>query len=91
MPLTRTTTDLQRNMGEVSDVCHKTRQPVYITKNGGADLVIMDASAFEEAMELRDLSYAKEMRTLDGIMKGREEIRQGLGRPYREIRKDMDL
>ncbi len=91
MPLTRTATDLQRNMGEVSSFCHKTRQPVYITKNGGADLVLMDASAFEEAMELRDLAYEREMRTLKGIMIGREEIRRGLGRPYEEIRREMDL
>lgn len=91
MPLTRTATDLQRNMGAVSSICHETRQPVYITKNGDADLVIMDATAFEEAMELRELVYKREMRTLEGIMKGREEIRRGLGRSYSEIRKETDL
>ncbi len=91
MPLTRTATDLQRNMSEVSTFCHETRQPVYITKNGGADLVVMDAAAFEEAMELRDLAYERELRTLKGIMKGREEIRRGLGRPYKEIRKEIGL
>lgn len=45
---------------------------VYITKNGDTDLVIMDAAAFEEAMELHELAYKREMMTLEGIMKGRD-------------------
>ena len=52
--ITKTTTDLQRNIGEVSALCRETRQPIYITRNGGVDLVVMDAQAFDEAMELRD-------------------------------------
>ena len=91
MPLTRTATDLQRNMGEVSAVCHETGEPVYLTKNGVADLVIMDAAAFEAAMDLKDLVYEREMRTLSGIARGREEIRRGFGRPYSEIRGEMEL
>lgn len=91
MPLTRTATDLQRNMGEVSAVCHETRQPVYITKNGASELVVMDAEAFDEAMELRDLAYEREKRTLEGIMEGRKEIQSGLGRSYREAREDLEL
>lgn len=91
MPLTRTVTDLQRNMGEVSAVCHETGEPVYLTKNGVADLVIMDAAAFEAAMDLRDRAYEREMRVLSGIARSRDEIRRGLGRPYTEIRREMGL
>ena len=91
MPLTRTATDLQRNMGEVSALCRETGEPVYLTKNGIADLVIMDATAFEAAMELKNLAYEREMRTMAGIIEGREEIHQGLGRSYKAIRKDMGL
>lgn len=91
MPLTRTATDLQRNMGEVSAVCHETGEPVYLTKNGVADLVIMDAAAFEAAMDLRDRAYEREMRVLSGIAQGRDEIRRGLGRPYSEVRREMGL
>lgn len=89
--ITKTTTDLQRNIGEVTALCRETRQPIYITRNGGVDLVVMDAQAFDEAMELRDLAYKREMRTLEGIKQGRDEIRQGLGRPYREVREKMGL
>ena len=89
--ITKTTTDLQGNIGEVSALCRETRQPIYITRNGGVDLVVMDAQAFDEAMELRDLAYRREMRALEGIEQGRDEIRRGLGRPYREAREEMDL
>ena len=89
--ITKTTTDLQRNIGEVSALCRETRQPISITRNGGVDLVVMDAQAFDEAMELRDLAYKREMRTLEGIKQGRDEIRRGLGRPYREVREELDL
>lgn len=60
MPLTRTATDSQRNMSEVSAVCHETGEPVYLTKNGVANLMLMDAAAFEAAMDLRDCAYERE-------------------------------
>ena len=91
MPLTRTIADLQRNMGEVSAVCHETGDPVYLTKTGVAALVIMDAAAFEAAMDLKDLVYEREMRTLSGIARGCEEISRDLGKPYSEIRGEMEL
>ena len=74
MPLTRTATDLQRNMSEVSTFCHETRQPVYITKNGGADLVVMDAAAWQDMQD--QLDYAE---TVAGIRKGLTQARAGEG------------
>ena len=91
MLLTRTTTDLQRNMGEVAEFCHETRQPVYITKNGAADLVLIDADAFEDIVALRDLAYEREVRTLQGVEQGRREIREGKGRSYSQVRSELDL
>lgn len=91
MPLTRTTTELQRNMGEVAEFCHETRQPVYITKNGAADLVLIDADAFEDIIAIRDLAYEREVRTLQGIEQGRRELREGEGKPYTQVRKGLDL
>lgn len=87
--ITKTMTDLQRNIGEVSALCHETHQPVYITRNGAIDLVVMEATAFDDAMELRDLAYEREVRTLEGIKQGRDEIRQGLGRPHRDVRAEF--
>lgn len=58
MPLIRSSSDVQRNMGEVYDVCRKTREPVYVVRNGEKALVLMDADAFEEREALRrDLEH----------------------------------
>ena len=49
----RPITDL-RNTTEISEMCNKTGEPVFITKNGYGDLVVMSISAYE-----RDLAKAK--------------------------------
>lgn len=50
MPQIRPITDL-RNTNEISDVCHAKREPVFITKNGYGDLVIMSIETYEDMME----------------------------------------
>ena len=47
MPQIRPITDL-RNTHEISDICHAKREPVFITKNGYGDLVVMSIEAYEE-------------------------------------------
>lgn len=36
-----------RNANKVSELCHSTGEPVYITKNGYGDMVLMDIKTFE--------------------------------------------
>ena len=50
MPFIRPITDL-RNTTEISELCHTKQEPVYITKNGYGDLVIMSIEAYEEMLE----------------------------------------
>lgn len=50
MPQIRPITDL-RNTNEISDICHARREPVFITKNGYGDLVIMSIETYEDMME----------------------------------------
>lgn len=47
MPQIMPITDL-RNTNNISDVCHSKDEPVFITKNGYGDLVIMSIAAYEE-------------------------------------------
>ena len=49
MPQIRPITDL-RNTNEISDICHARREPMFITKNGYGDLVVMSIETYE-AME----------------------------------------
>lgn len=47
MPQIRPITDL-RNTTEISELCHARREPIFITKNGYGDLVVMSMETFEE-------------------------------------------
>lgn len=50
MPQIRPITDL-RNTSEISDACHARREPVFITKNGYGDLVVMSIETYEEILD----------------------------------------
>ena len=49
-----------KNTAAVSQMCSESKEPVYITKNGYGDMVIMSMEAYEEKMQLLD-AYAKLM------------------------------
>ena len=50
MPQIRPITDL-RNTTEIADICHARKEPVFITKNGYGDLVVMSIEAYEDLVE----------------------------------------
>ena len=50
MPQIRPITDL-RNTNEISDICHARPEPIFITKNGYGDLVVMSIETYEAIME----------------------------------------
>jgi prevent-host-death family protein len=43
----RPISDLRNKAHEISTLCHATGEPVFITKNGRDDLVVMSAAAYE--------------------------------------------
>jgi prevent-host-death family protein len=57
MPQIRPITDL-RNTNEISDICHAKNEPVFITKNGYGDLVIMSIETYEDMLAERELDAA---------------------------------
>ena len=50
MPQIRPITDL-RNTTEISALCHAKREPLFITKNGYGDLVVMSIEMYEEMLD----------------------------------------
>ena len=48
MTLIRPCADLRNNYNEISKICHETKEPMYITKNGTNDLVVLSDEAYEE-------------------------------------------
>lgn len=57
MPQIRPITDL-RNTNEISDICHATREPLFITKNGYGDLVVMSIETYEGMLETAEMDAA---------------------------------
>ena len=48
---------IRQNYNEISELCKSTGEPVYLTKNGEGDLVVMDIEAFarrEKMLKLRE-------------------------------------
>lgn len=39
-----------KNTAEISDMCHKSEGPIYVTKNGYGDMVIMSMENYENTM-----------------------------------------
>lgn len=55
MPVIRKSADLRNAYGEISEFCHKYREPVFITKNGKGDLAVMSIETYEEITGKRRL------------------------------------
>ena len=48
-----------KNTSEISEMCHKAEEPIYITKNGYGDMVIMSMENYEKTM--RRLNVYREL------------------------------
>jgi len=54
---------IRKNYNEISKLCKQSRAPVYLTKNGEGDLVVMDLETFarrESMLKLREQLVASE-------------------------------
>ena len=47
MALIRPSADLRNNYNEISRICHETKEPIYITKNGTNDIVVLSDETYE--------------------------------------------
>lgn len=65
----KSSTSLRNDYGAISDLAHSEAEPIYITKNGEGDLVVMSIEAFEmreETLKLRAKLEAAETSRLAG-------------------------
>lgn len=47
-----------RNTSEISELAHKKQEPIFITKNGYSDLVIMSAELYERFAQINKIDQA---------------------------------
>jgi len=81
MPSIKSSTDLRNNYNEISKFCHESREPVFITKNGQGDLVVMGIEIFEQLNGKLEL-----YRLLD---EGRVAVKEGRKRPLADVMHDI--
>jgi prevent-host-death family protein len=55
VPLIRPISDLRNKAMEISELCHRENQPVFITRNGKGDLVVMSQTHYERLQSLIEL------------------------------------
>lgn len=58
-----------KNTSEISQMCKESEEPIYITKNGYGDMVIMSMEVYKEKMFMLDV--------YDKLMAAEEEIKTG--------------
>jgi len=51
----KSSTSLRNDYGTISALAHEVEEPIYITKNGEGDLIVMSIEAFEKREQLLKL------------------------------------
>jgi len=59
-----------RNTSEISELAHKKQEPIFITKNGYSDLVVMSAELYEHFAQINKIDQA--------IYEAEKEIEEGI-------------
>ena len=67
MPNIKSSTDLRDNYDEISSFCHETGEPIFITKNGRDDLVVMSIDVFNKFMDRYELYHLLEQSESDFV------------------------
>ena len=70
-----------KDTAAISQMCGESSEPIYITKNGYGDMVIMSMKAYEEKLALLDV-YSK-------IAEAEDELAQGKTVDARAAFKDL--
>lgn len=58
-----------KNTSEISQKCHESREPIFITKNGYGDMVIMSIETYKEKMFMIDV--------YDKLIVAEEQLKEG--------------
>src|SRR5260370_37857182 len=77
-------TNFKRNTSAFLHKLRKSRQPVVLTVNGKAELVVQDASSYQQLLEL-----INRLEAIQGIKRGLEEMKAGKGKSLDQVDKEI--
>ena len=55
MTIIKPISDLRNNFSKISETCHTQGEPIFLTKNGRVDLVVMSLATYEKQEALIEL------------------------------------
>lgn len=82
MAAIRPSSDLRNKYNEISDFCNQFNEPVFITKNGTGDLVVLSNAEYER------LCGKAELHTL--LDEGLFSVKNGNNRPASDVFSDIE-
>lgn len=87
MATIRPSSDLRNKYNEISEFCNKYNEPVFITKNGTGDLVVLSNSEYERLCGKSELHFL--------LDEGLSDVKSGKGRTaadvFADIERDFDF
>jgi prevent-host-death family protein len=82
MPIIKPISDLRNKANEISELVHQSNEPVFITKNGEGDMVVMSLAQYGEIQMKLDL-YGKLAAAQAQVAAGQK------GRPLSQVMRDL--
>ena len=70
-----------KNTSEISDRCHATTEPIFVTKNGYGDMVLMSMETYESKMRMLEIHTQ--------LAQAEEQIRAGQVRPAEDALQEL--
>jgi prevent-host-death family protein len=80
----RSLSDFKRNSREFLEQMRETGNPVVLTINGKAEVVVQDAASYQKLLDSID-----EMEALEGVKRGLADVAAGRVTPVEKLEKDL--
>ena len=80
-------TNFKRNTADYLAKLHKSGEPVVLTVNGKAEVVVQDAAAYQKLVEAA--AEAERMETIAAIREGLADVAAGRTKPARAALRDL--
>jgi len=77
-------TDFKRRTADFIEQIRQTKHPLVLTINGKAELVVQDAAAYQELMELKE-----RMEVIEALRKSLDSVHNGRTQPLEEVFEEL--
>ena len=95
MPEIRPISELRNNFTGISKFVHETNEPIYLTKNGYGDMVVMSVKAYEDKIQQIEVYYKLKEAELEAKTNatryGHADVMSELRQAVNETSSDHDI